>query len=111
MKTLVLTLIALLLASSMSIAQGSLSVPFTAAQQQGVAWANDRDNVQRVADGRPTLTLSEYGIAQCQSVFDSYKDQRERERENLNSVRDKYLGLSDADKASLESFIDGLVNP
>ena len=57
---------------------------------------------------RPALTLRAYAISQCQAVFTSYVDQRAQAQEALASVRQKYLGLSDSDKASVEALIDSL---
>lgn len=111
MRTLTATIIAVVLATGLLVAQGSLNVSFTAEQQAGVQFSMDFVNADRAAQDPPlpALTLSAYGIDMCQAVFTNYADQRAAAQEVLASVRDKYLVLSDADKATVEALIDSLV--
>ena len=118
MKTLLMTLFALVLATVAALAQGTLQVPFTAAQQNGVAWANDKDNAVRAAEDPPLppIALQAYGIQQCQSLFDGYEQNRIDEAEVLANVRGTYLGnnptyaFTDADRAAVDAFIAACVS-
>lgn len=88
---------------------GTLSVPFTDAQQAGMAWAKDRFNADHPDD--PVVGLQAYAIARCQDVFDSYAKQRAQEQEQTANVKQRYLELDDAGKAEVEALIDSLVSP
>ena len=111
MKLLIATTLAIVLASGLVFAQGTLSVPFTAEQQAGVVFSLGLVNAQRAKEGLPPLGLVPYARSVCQAVFTSYAEQRAAAREQQASVRAKYLSLSDADKAQVEALIDSLVNP
>ncbi len=113
MKTLTATLIAVALATGLLVAQGTLSVPFTADQQAGVQFSLDIVNADRAAQDPPLppLVLEAYGIAMCQAIFTNYANQRAAAQEVLASVRDTYLGnhpdyaFQDADRAAVEAFM------
>lgn len=107
MRTLTLTLTAVALATSLIVAQsGNLTVPFTSAQRDGMQFSLDIWNAANPEDQK---TLGPYGIENCQSNFDSYVAQRAAAQERLAAVRNKYLVLSDADKATVEALINSLV--
>lgn len=94
-------LLAVFAVVSLAYAQGTLSVPYTADHQTALTWARNR--------AESGLSVTNYAIAQCQALFDGYVADRARDLELQASIRDKYIGLPDADKTAVEAYIDACI--
>ncbi len=103
MRILLAALVAITLAGSALFAQGTFSVPFTAEQQVAVQWERARTGT--------SLTALQLAVHLCQQRLDLLVSRRAQEKESQAGVRQKYLSLSDADKAQVEALIDTLVSP
>ena len=111
MRTLLLTFVAVVLATGMLLSQGTISVPFTEDQQKGVQYVLGIVNAERAAQDPPLppLALAAYGRQVCQEVYTNYADQRAAAQEVVASVRANYLLLNDTNKTAAGAFIDNLL--
>jgi len=117
-RRVALCVFALISMSVLVVAQGTLGVPFTAIQQQGLLDNLNVVNAQRAAQDPPlsALTLQAHGIAVCQAVFDEFAVTRAQVQESQALVLNTYLGrnttyqFKDEDRTAVDAFIAACVS-
>lgn len=100
---------------SAAIAQGTLSVPYTAGMQAGIAAQVSAENATCAANPACTddpWTLASYGIAECQAAWQSFENQRILQQQLDADIVTKYqnLPLGDTDRAAVETYIDACIS-
>ena len=89
------------------LAQGTLSVPYTAVQQKGAVEEVARVNAARATDGLPAFTVIDFAVAACQNQFDVWVDRMAERRATFRTNVQLYKssGWTDAQRDAVDAYI------